>query len=465
MPNLKAWCLLAWLALGSLALAGATTNAVAQPSEAAEQQSLDWNNRITAEIKAGRGKACVPDLIRVLNSPGGERENAALMLGDIGPDAREAVPALTQHVNDPDFMLSLRSIQGLAGIGPDAAPAIPVLEGALNNESWNIVDSALWTLGSIGPKAQDALPKIEPFLQLPKNSYRYSDLIVAARVAIARITGKPGKQFLPLMDMLDEKNDDSIDSFPATCAMEGLIALKPGTRIAIPKIGEMLLDPKLPSITREDAARALASFGDPKASEYLQKAIHDDTDSMVRYVAIESLKKLVPATDNVQLVKASEQRDYADTVKRLQPFNDKLKPLTSELPPVTSVEIFRLASYSVGDKGAPQPPSGAEIFPMNPDGYTLVVTGKVTLKEKDAEKLAGEWRQLDFGVQYQALCHFPVYALKFMSGDRVLLQTTICWHCSDFSLADGGYGGFNSAAESAKILKNHLEKLLPPKQK
>jgi len=466
MPKLAAWWFLACMATGGCVSPAATNNTDAQSSiDAAEQQSVNWNNRMNAEIKAGRGKACVPELIRVLNSSDDNRENAALMLGDIGPDARDAVPALIQHVNDSDFMLSLRSIQGLAGLGPDAAPAIPALETALNSQTWNIVDSALWTLGAIGPKAREALPKIEPFLQLPKNSYRYANLIVAARIATARITAKPGAQLPALIEMLDEKDDDSIDSFPAYNAIEGLIALKPVSKVALPKLREMLLNPKVSFIARGDAAHALAAFGDPESIPYLQKAIRDDPESTVRNAAIDALKILVPSTDEAHLNKESARKEYSDYVKKVQPINDKLKPITSGLPAVTSVEVFRLTSYLPGDKDEPQPPPGAEIFPMNPDGYTLVVTGKVTLKDKDAEKLADEWRHLDFGVQYQALCHFPVYALRFKSGARALLQTTICWHCSDFSLADGSYGGFNSGAESAKILKNHLESLLPPKGK
>jgi len=207
----------------------------------------------------------------------------------------------------------------------------------------------------------------------------------------------------------------------------------------------------------------LGIFGDPSSITILQKIIQDDPQYSVRSAAIKALAKLQGATVDVKkLEDASLTKEYNDMLKRLEPANERLKGVTSKLPPVTAVEVYRLAAYLPDANPAHQIPKDAELFPMNPDGYSLVVTGKVVLKGKDAEQLAHEWRNLTFGVQYQALCHSPIYGIKFMSNSRLLFETTICWHCSDFSLADGGYGGFDSSKESSNILKSHLEALLPP---
>jgi hypothetical protein len=449
----------------------ATTNApsLSKPidRDAADKQRNEWYEHIEAEAKVGRGKAQVPDLIKILDDPNDDRkELTTQLLALIGNQAVDAVPALLRHIDDPDFMVRLRSVQALGDVGPEAAPAIPDLIRLLRDPEWLIVHSAIQSLGGIGPKASAALPQIQQVLLLPKSTQRYADLIVDARVAIAKITQKPGVQVLALLPMLEQKNDDSIDSFPRTVAMNGLVALWPASKQALPRIGEILLDQTMDSNTRTDAARALQSFNDPSAVPYLQKAVQNDPDVLVRNWAIEALKHIEgPTFDDATLRKQSWAKESTDLVKRMQPFNDKLKPLTSDLPKVTTVEVDRLQAYMAGEKDQPQPPPGAPLFPMNPDGYTLVVTGKVTLSGADAEKLADEWRHLDFGVQYQALCHFPIYGLKFVSGNQVLFQTTICWHCSDFSLSDGGYGGFNSSAESSNILKKHLETLLPPIKK
>ena len=53
--------------------------------------------------------------------------HAAELLGRIGPEARQAVPALMEAMKAPDSVLCACAIEALGEIGPDAKQAIPAI--------------------------------------------------------------------------------------------------------------------------------------------------------------------------------------------------------------------------------------------------------------------------------------------------------------------------------------------------
>lgn len=54
-------------------------------------------------------------------------------LGNIGPAAAEAVPALIDALKDPDEIVRQKAAQALENIGPAAAEALPALTDALED--------------------------------------------------------------------------------------------------------------------------------------------------------------------------------------------------------------------------------------------------------------------------------------------------------------------------------------------
>lgn len=56
------------------------------------------------------------------------RREAAKSLAKLGRDARDAVPALTAALNDPDDTVKIHSLNALAEIGPEARSALPVID-------------------------------------------------------------------------------------------------------------------------------------------------------------------------------------------------------------------------------------------------------------------------------------------------------------------------------------------------
>jgi hypothetical protein len=116
------------------------------------------------------GPEAMPALMKSLNSPRTavrELAAAAIACGPLGPQARDAVPALKPALKDPDENLRIRAAQALGAIGPDAKGSVSALQEALGDESQTVRRYAVIALGSIGPDAIGALPVVKRFLTGP----------------------------------------------------------------------------------------------------------------------------------------------------------------------------------------------------------------------------------------------------------------------------------------------------------
>src|SRR5215475_12800926 len=68
----------------------------------------------------------IADLIGALQDGGFQiRNEAAVALGELGPEARESVPALTRALEAEDKYLRAHAAAALGKIGPAARPAVP----------------------------------------------------------------------------------------------------------------------------------------------------------------------------------------------------------------------------------------------------------------------------------------------------------------------------------------------------
>ena len=129
------------------------------------QALSDSNGKVQsgAAYALGRiGPDAIPALIQALsNSNDKVRSIAAHALGLIGPDAAAAVPALVQALSDNNEKVRRRAAEALSKIGSDATKAaIPVLIQNLSNNDWSVRYDATWALGKIGPDAKAAVPAL-----------------------------------------------------------------------------------------------------------------------------------------------------------------------------------------------------------------------------------------------------------------------------------------------------------------
>ena len=79
-----------------------------------------------------------------------ERAASARILGEIGPPAKDAAPALAEALKDADREVRQNAAQALGYIGPGAESAAPALVAALQDKESPVRRSAAFALGKVG---------------------------------------------------------------------------------------------------------------------------------------------------------------------------------------------------------------------------------------------------------------------------------------------------------------------------
>jgi hypothetical protein len=182
---------------------------------------------------------------------------AAWTLGEMGPKAKEAIPALIEALKTepkPGESLPDNAAQALGKIGEGAVPAlIEILKDKRANKAWPHAATALKV---IGPKAKDAVPVL---------------------VEIAKTTKEP---LAPLI------------------AVDALGAIGPAAKEAVPTLIELMRHNKLPPPNgRTHAVVALGKIGEgaQEAVKSLQE-IRAKADPVLRLHIDEALDEIQKKT-------------------------------------------------------------------------------------------------------------------------------------------------------------------------
>lgn len=97
------------------------------------------------------------------------------------------------------------------------------------------------------------------------------------------------------------------------------------------------------------------------------------------------------------------------------------------------------------------------------------VHGKKTLRGDEAKQVHDLWRYLRRGRTFSAMCHDPGYVLRFWKDGKLILETSVCWSCHNYTLPIWILGrptyGFDSTREDAKELLALLRMHVPLPQK
>jgi hypothetical protein len=100
-------------------------------------------------------------LIQMLAKPVGRPRLSALRaLGEIGSQARVAVPIIVELLRDSDTETVFRARDALRKIGGWVDRGMPVLVDLLNDERYMVRGMAVQFLGEIGPPANSAVPEL-----------------------------------------------------------------------------------------------------------------------------------------------------------------------------------------------------------------------------------------------------------------------------------------------------------------
>jgi HEAT repeat protein len=128
----------------------------------------------------------VSGLIEQLKNGGEQsRAQAAEALGELGPRAKDAIPALARALRDEYEQVRRGAAASLAAIGADQS-AIPDLVVALKDVDAEVRESAARALGSAGSQARAAVPSLGLLLKDPSEDVRQ-----AAAEALGKIRARP----------------------------------------------------------------------------------------------------------------------------------------------------------------------------------------------------------------------------------------------------------------------------------
>lgn len=132
----------------------------------------------------------------------GLRKAAAEALGRIGPQAAEAVPALTAAVRDREWAVREAAVVALGLIGSKARRAADALGKALRDEHLKVRVAGLWAIGRVRPPASDILPALLGGLE---------DAFAPNRAEAARLFGELGLGHDHVKEALSRRADDTTE--------------------------------------------------------------------------------------------------------------------------------------------------------------------------------------------------------------------------------------------------------------
>ena len=139
-----------------------------------EEQRLEWNARVRAAGALGKmgpeAKRAIPALTELLRDEEYDlRFSAASALKGIG---MSAIPALMESLRDREWTARQASALALGMMGPEAKVAVPVLIELLRDKEENVRSFAAWALGKIGPEARTAIPVLIDLLRDKESNVR-----------------------------------------------------------------------------------------------------------------------------------------------------------------------------------------------------------------------------------------------------------------------------------------------------
>lgn len=227
-------------------------------------------------IDSKKSSQAIPVLTAALDATDEhELMRITMLLHQIGPDAKQAIPALIKILNDQRTLVRLEAALAITAIDPSAAvPAIPSLREHVRLKYRGA--EAARALAEIGPKAKEAIDDLEGLLKEDNPHTR-----LPAAEAIARID--PTKvdfavQTINAMLSDDKKTRGMVRSY----AIESLRRIGPAAKDSVPTLEKLLKDN---GPFHADVAILAVELGDSKpAREWIQthlKATDPEADEVL----------------------------------------------------------------------------------------------------------------------------------------------------------------------------------------
>jgi HEAT repeat protein/WD40 repeat protein len=250
------------------------------------------------------------------------RSYAARALGKIGGGAKATMAALIRALRDRDPLVRAEAAEALGKIDPANRVALFPLIAALRDPELSVRIAAETALGKIGPTARDALPALIAGLQDPNVSVDGRDALLASALV-------GGKDAVPLLVSILKHNDKQLRAFAAAALGKN----GPGVKDAAPALITALSDQD--AEVRRAAALALGQIGveSKDAVRVLITTLKGDQVRSVRQAAAIALGTIgPPGKDGIRALSAAlsdpdkeVRRSAAVALERLQPVHDEAR--------------------------------------------------------------------------------------------------------------------------------------------
>jgi HEAT repeat protein len=218
--------------------------------------------------------------IKLLDSQDLDRRlGAARALGDLGADAKAAVPALIRRLTDRDAFVPTAAANSLGAIGPEAAAAIPAMADAFRRSSG-------FDRGIIGPAMARIGPRAVPaIVELTKSSDEFARW--EATRALRLIGAGAVRGEARLLELLSDPTAST-----RVEAAHALWKIRP-RKAAFDTFIRGLRDPD--EFARAEAAAALAELGE-EAAPALPDLVHalGDSSASIRGAAAKAIGRIGP---------------------------------------------------------------------------------------------------------------------------------------------------------------------------
>lgn len=225
-----------------------------------------------ARALAQIGPAGVSELIEgVRHKKIAVRNRALWALGLIGPDAKEAVGALAEALNDPAPDLRVMAAYALGEMETAAKPAIPALCKALRDKNAKVRMQAALALRNIGA---DAVPSLQELLKDDDTKVK-----VEALQAITQIGGDAKAAVADLVELLHDE-----DATVRIGAADSLWSIGPAAKDAITPLTSVLRDKN--GLVQQHAFQAILRVGSADVPGLLEtmRKLNADTHWAFPYI-------------------------------------------------------------------------------------------------------------------------------------------------------------------------------------
>ncbi|QEL20255.1 HEAT repeat domain-containing protein [Limnoglobus roseus] len=219
------------------------------------------------------GREAMPTMVRMLTHPDKYvRRNAVWGLGKLGPQAKAVMGELCQALKDEDPRTAAGAAQAIGSMGAEAAPAVPQLAEAMRGTNIVLCRLAAKALSQIG----------RPSLATLISHLKHHDPFVKGEAAVALGWMGPAAAAAvqPLTELL--RGSQMRKASPSQYASGLLGCGTPTTPVAPPS--PVAADNQTEEGTRINAVTALGRIGPDAmtALPYLQDALTDASDSVRR---------------------------------------------------------------------------------------------------------------------------------------------------------------------------------------